>query len=280
VRPRTGGTQGGTVPELKVESEGEQFTMTESEEARIVADWSERWGIDLAAQMRVAAGSGVAETYDEDRLKLRSWQMPYGYGAVRTFPQLLEAIGVAGHPIFDQREELLHYIWLPVAQRMPVPIRRKVIELLGSSDDASNNDGDSAVQTGAEVVMADWLSRELGAKLAPRRITLAGGSWISVDFYSRDPLIVGEAFAHQGPVKGGQKRKIMTDAIKLLAVRRIIGEESRAILLFADTEAAAAFRGRSWHAAVLVETRIEVLVAEIPDDLRLAVQDAQQRQFR
>lgn len=67
----------------------------------------------------------------------------------------------------------------------------------------------------------------------------------------------------------------MNDAMKLLAARRVVGEHARAILLFADGEAASRFRRQTWHAAALAESRIEVMVANLPDDLRAEIRAAQ-----
>ena len=106
--------------------------------------------------------------------------------------------------------------------------------------------GDSRVQREAEAVMVQWLSADLGISLVPKRVHLADGSWLELDAYCADPLVVCEAWAHQGPPKSAQKMKVMNDAMKLLAARRIVGESARAILLFADEKAASRFRSRTW----------------------------------
>lgn len=140
--------------------------------------------------------------------------------------------------------------------------------------------GDSRVQRDAERTMVAWLEIELGCKLEPKRIDLPDGSWLALDAYCEDPLVICEAWAHQGPPKSAQKMKIMNDAMKLLAARRIVGEHARAILLFADDEAASRFGRKTWHATALAESRIEVMVARLPDDLRADIRTAQTRQYR
>ncbi|MBI3430171.1 MAG: hypothetical protein HY050_09010 [Actinobacteria bacterium] len=140
--------------------------------------------------------------------------------------------------------------------------------------------GDSRVQRDAEITMVAWLGAELGCELKPKRINLPNGSHLELDAFCREPLLICEAWAHQGSPKPAQKAKIMNDAMKLLAARRVVGEIARAILLFADDEAANHFRRKTWQASALSECRIEVLVAILPDGLREEIRAAQTRQFR
>jgi hypothetical protein len=140
--------------------------------------------------------------------------------------------------------------------------------------------GDSRVQREAEILMVAWLSNELGCELAPRRIYLPEGSWLEVDAFSESPLLICEAWAHHGPPKAAQKMKIMNDAMKLLAARRVVGDDARAVLLFADERAASRFRAGTWHASAIREARIEILVARLPDDIVANIQAAQLRQYR
>lgn len=140
--------------------------------------------------------------------------------------------------------------------------------------------GDSRVQRDAERTMVAWLEIELGCKLVPKRIVLPDKSWLELDAFCMEPLVICEAWAHQGPPKSAQKMKIINDAMKLLAARRIVGEHARAILLFADDEAASRFGRKTWHATALAESRIEVMVARLPDDLKADIRTAQTRQYR
>lgn len=147
-------------------------------------------------------------------------------------------------------------------------------------DDSEINPGDSRVQRAAELTMVAWLGTELGCELKPKRIEFSNGSRLELDAYCEEPLVVCEAWAHQGSPKSAQKYKIMNDAIKLLTARRVFGEHARAILLFADDEAANYFRRKTWQAAALSENRIEIIVAHLPDELKEEIRVAQTRQFR
>ena len=147
-------------------------------------------------------------------------------------------------------------------------------------DDSELSPGDSRVQRDAELTMVAWLGSELGCELKPQRINLSNGSWVELDAFCNEPLVICEAWAHQGPPKSAQKCKIMNDAMKLLAVRRVIGETARAILLFGDDEAASHFRRQTWQGTALTESRVEVIVAKLPSELREGIRAAQTRQFR
>jgi hypothetical protein len=128
--------------------------------------------------------------------------------------------------------------------------------------------------------MLAWLEHHLGIRLERRRIRFEDGTWLEVDGASDDPPILVEAWAHQGPPKSAQKMKVVNDAFKLLAVQRLVADDARLVLLFADEAAALPFRAGTWRSAALREAGIEVLVAELPDETLGLVRAAQKRQFR
>jgi hypothetical protein len=140
--------------------------------------------------------------------------------------------------------------------------------------------GDSKEQRDAEAVMVALLADRLAVPLAPRRIDLGEGRRVEIDAASDDLAVLCEAWAHQGAPKGAQRNKVLTDAFKLTFIAKAIGGSPRLILLLSDEAAAAPFRGRSWYAAALSELGIEVLVVDLPADLRAQIRVAQIRQFR
>ena len=140
--------------------------------------------------------------------------------------------------------------------------------------------GDSREQREAEPLMLAWLGAHLGARFERRRMRFDDGSWLELDGASDDPPILVEAWAHQGPPKSAQKMKVVNDAFKLLAVRHLVPEGTRLILLLADEAAARPFRAGTWRSAAMREAGIEVMVAELPDAVRARLRAAQERQFR
>ena len=104
---------------------------------------------------------------------------------------------------------------------------------------------------------------------------------IEVDGVAEDRSVLVEAWAHQGSPKSAQKMKVMNDAFKLIAASRLFEPAiPRLILLFADEDAARPFQSNSWRASALAALGIEVVVAELPADVRDSIVAAQRRQFR
>jgi len=140
--------------------------------------------------------------------------------------------------------------------------------------------GDSSEQREAEEWLLKELSKELGVNLTKKKFSLDGGTWIEVDGFCKDPLVLCEAWAHIGPPKSAQKNKVMTDAFKLLFASKRVKGNGKCILLFADHDAAAHFQGKSWMAQCLKEYNIEVRIIKLSQELRSKVMEAQERQYR
>lgn len=136
---------------------------------------------------------------------------------------------------------------------------------------------DSSVEREAEVQMIDWLSRQVGVTLTRRHFNFPDDSRVEIDGVSVDGSILCEAWAHQGPPDGAQKARVMTDAMKLIAVQALM-PDAVLVLLFADEMVAEHFKGGSWMAHALAQTGVNVWVAELDPALRQRVRQAQIRQ--
>lgn len=129
--------------------------------------------------------------------------------------------------------------------------------------------------------MLKALAAELGLTFRAGSRVMPDGTRVELDAISENPPVLVEAWSHHGRPKSAQKQKVMTDALKLVWAEAVLFPSgARKILAFADEAAAAHFRGASWMAAALVHLGIEVLVVEVPDDVREAIRRAQLRQFR
>ena len=136
---------------------------------------------------------------------------------------------------------------------------------------------DSGAQRAAEPLMLERLGAELGCELANRTI----GS-MKIDGVSQSPPILVEAWAHQGPPRGGQYHKVMNDAFKLIYARSTFNDaeqpKPRLMLAFADDRAAAPFCGRGWRAQALKAAGIEVRVVVLPEEVRVGLRHTQETQ--
>lgn len=72
----------------------------------------------------------------------------------------------------------------------------------------------------------------------------------------------------------------MVDAMKLLNVEAVKGTPFRKIICFTDAAARKPFLGKSWRAAALAYYGIELLLIELPVDVRETVVQAQKDQYR
>lgn len=124
--------------------------------------------------------------------------------------------------------------------------------------------GDSSVQTEAEVILLQRLSASIGVPLAPARLHLPDDTYVDCDGVSVDPPVLVEAWAHQGQPKGGQRNKVLADALKLVHVSAALAGGHRKILCFSDDAAARPFQSRrSWYAGAL--RTYEAAVAALQD---------------
>lgn len=128
--------------------------------------------------------------------------------------------------------------------------------------------------------MLGLLSARLGVVLARRRVHLPDGSYADLDGLSDDPPVMVEAWAHQGPPIGGQRNKVLADALKLSHVAGQLGEGHRMVLCLSDPDAARPFLGRSWYAGALRTLGVEVAVVELDEEVRAGIRAAQARQRR
>jgi hypothetical protein len=133
----------------------------------------------------------------------------------------------------------------------------------------------SDAQVAAEWAILHKLGIVIDVALNQGTSVPVGDSVVKPDGAAMDNSVFVEVFAHIGPLKGGQKHKVSTDALKLLAIRDV-HPKSRLILAFADEDAARSVSG--WKAATLESNGIEVRVVDLDPDERARIEAAQQRQ--
>jgi hypothetical protein len=149
--------------------------------------------------------------------------------------------------------------------------------------DAPRHASDSFEQRQAEKLLVAQFSIEIGRPLAPQTIRLDDGSRVDLDAATTELGLLVEAWAHIGPAKPAQVKKVLTDALKLQWVAsRLPTRPARLVLLFADTAAAAPFTptARGWGARAIADGNVDVVVCDIGRDMRETISAAQLRQFR
>lgn len=139
---------------------------------------------------------------------------------------------------------------------------------------------DSAEQRSAEAEMLVAFGARLGVVLVGKTYPIPGGAKLQIDGVCDQPPILCEVCAHHGSSKPGQRRKIIADAFKLVYADKVLGTNARKVILLADEDAAAGFRGRSWVAEAFSQLGIEVEVVRLSVETQERVRTAQVRQRR
>ncbi len=142
--------------------------------------------------------------------------------------------------------------------------------------------GSSFEQREAERVMLDLLGQRIGRPLEPARITLTSGTRVEIDGADEERSVLVECWAHQGPPKGGQRHKVLADALKLTWIASTLYPRPELVLCMSDPLASAPFQptSTSWAARALQDLGIQIELIELPVETRIAVTAAQARQYR
>jgi len=168
-------------------------------------------------------------------------------------------------------------------RRAPAPRRRRrvVRQAAGvrvESRAMPTTDSDSSVQSDAETLIRAKVEEHVGKSLAPARLKLPSGAVVIVDGAAEDESVLVEIFARQGTLKGGQRRKVAQDALKLITLHRS-RPDAQLILAFADEAAAAYATKGTWLAEALAMWGVAVLVVELDDETRAGIKAAQVKQI-
>lgn len=139
---------------------------------------------------------------------------------------------------------------------------------------------DSRAQRDAEVAIIAALSAQLGEPLAKTSVATGNGGRIELDGSTADFSILVEAYAHQGALRGGQSKKLATDALKLTWIGRQVGAK-RLILAVADHEVESYLkRPTAWLTQALIDLEVEVIRVDLDDATVSGLRTAQTAQFR
>jgi len=136
---------------------------------------------------------------------------------------------------------------------------------------------DSSAQQGAEPLIREKVAEYIGKPLTPKTLKLDGGTSVQVDGSTSDESVFLEIFARQGALKGGQRHKVATDALKLITLGRS-RPDAQLIIAFGDAEAAAYATTGTWMSEALATWNVTVLVVELEDAVRDGIRAAQARQ--
>lgn len=136
---------------------------------------------------------------------------------------------------------------------------------------------DSADQRLAERHVLTALEALWGASFVPgTRLPVDAG--VAPDGVDLDHKLVVEVFARVGRLKPAQAHKVKGDLLKLAYLRKLLGQDWRVVFCFVDREAAAFLLGKSWAARAAQTFGVEVMIQDLPPEIRTQVMTAQARQ--
>ena len=150
----------------------------------------------------------------------------------------------------------------------------------GRSLDDKLHASDSTEQRTAESYALKAIGTKLGVDLVPRKIQLPDGSYMDIDGGADGPpAVLAEVYAHQGRLKGSQPDKLLADAFKLVAARKLVFPcgHARVMLVLTDEDAARGLRS-GWRKAALKAMDVELHVVPLPAEVAASVRAAQKRQ--
>lgn len=139
---------------------------------------------------------------------------------------------------------------------------------------------DSTEQVHAQKEILLLINQEYNLNLTSKKI-LIDDTLFQVDGYSEEPPVLCEIYSRIGKMKVAQHNKIAKDILKMLLIEKMKGQQFRKIIAFADEEAAQPFiSGESWYSKLKDNFNIEIVIVQIPDELRNNLIQAQKRQYR
>lgn len=137
---------------------------------------------------------------------------------------------------------------------------------------------DSTVQRLAEAAILEAFARQREETLVEPVPTISlGTTRLHPDAVTLRERYVVEAFARQGALKPGQKKKVAQDILKLALLRQTEGwTDAKPVIAFADEAALASVTG--WLREAAAQFKVELVCVEIDEDLREGIRHAQARQ--
>lgn len=139
---------------------------------------------------------------------------------------------------------------------------------------------DSTEQQLAHKEILSLLNDKYQLNLESKKV-LINDTLFQVDGYSENPPILCEIYSRIGKMKVAQHNKIGKDILKMLLIEKMHNKTFRKIIAFADEEAAGPFKeGESWYSKLKDLFKIEIIIIDIPIQLRESLINAQKRQYR
>lgn len=126
---------------------------------------------------------------------------------------------------------------------------------------------DSKVQRETELELIAQFGEHLGVPLESKSLRV-GDCQVQLDGYFEDEnrVIAVEAFSRIGTLASGQRRKIMSDILKLAFFGTVVEKAVEKYLVFSDGSSAGFLQGKAWAAQALKAFNIKIHVVRLSDE--------------
>lgn len=143
----------------------------------------------------------------------------------------------------------------------------------------SAHPSDSLAQRDAESLMIAAVAASLGVELHPTVISDRDAK-VQIDGATSDLTVLVEAYAHIGPLRGAQPKKLATDAFKLSWIGPRVGATTLVLAVLDHAAANYLRRPKAWLTSAIADAGITVVLVDVDRDVRAGIEDAQVAQFR
>ena len=133
---------------------------------------------------------------------------------------------------------------------------------------------DSSAQREAEPLIIAAVAEQLGVEFRPVVVEWEGAT-VEIDGASTDLRVPVEAYAHIGPLRGAQPKKIATDAFTLAWIGPKVGAEKLITAILGQDAAGFLARPWAWLTAAIHDAGIHVMLVDVDGPARDAVRQAQ-----
>jgi hypothetical protein len=159
-------------------------------------------------------------------------------------------------------------------RKISKPEMKAIIRAAGSG---AIHPADSSAQSNAEEAFRAAVEKRLRVKLPKTKISLGSKTYVEVDGVSASGHVYVEFFAHVGALKSGQRRKVASDALKLVTLTR--GQEGVAAYIAVCDPVVADYleSGTNWLSTALSRAGIKVLNVKLGTAEMKAVAGSQAR---
>jgi hypothetical protein len=140
-----------------------------------------------------------------------------------------------------------------------------------------NQNHSSDFQLQIENIIRNEISKSLNKELDFGKILKTEN--FHVDFFTKEFDLIGEIYVFEGILKSGQKRKVASDILKLITIKKILNRNDvECKMLITDESAVTYFSTKSWISKTIKEFNIKLEFFKLDSEKVIELQTIRKRQ--